>query len=305
LKKIKIRHYIEYSALKSAMFFIRLMPRSLAHKIGVIFAVFAYYFVPVRKKHIIDMLTLSFPEKTPKEIKSVTKEIYVNFAGTFIDIMFFPAMSGEEIKNLMFLDAEGEEIFAKVHSKGKGAILMSAHFGNWELTALSFSKRYPMSVIVAKQSNGLVDKLMNEIRTKQGFHAIYKDPPGTAFRNVMKALRNNEFVAVLSDQDAGKQGVFIPFFGRPASTPKGAAIFALKAKCPIVTAFGVRQKDGSMKMKIGQIPLPDTGNEEEDIKTINGIYYGQLEAAVREHPGQWFWFHKKWKTRQKTNGDLS
>jgi len=279
------------------MFFLRLIPRNLAHKIGRIFAVFAYYFIPIRKKHIIDMLTLSFPQKTLKEIKRITKKIYINFAGTFIDIMFFPKMSDDEIKKLMTFGSGDEEIFEKIHKNGKGAILMSAHFGNWELTALSFSKRYPMSVIVAKQSNELVDKLMNEIRTKQGFHAIYKDPPGTAFRNVIKALRNNEFVAVLSDQDAGKQGVFVPFFERLASTPKGAAIFALKAKCPIITAFGARQKDGSMKMKIGQIPLPDSGNEEEDIKTISTIYSQQLEAVVKEYPEQWFWFHRKWKTR--------
>ena len=284
------------------MFFVYLFPRTLAHKIGKFIAVSAYYIVPVRKKHIIAMLALSFPEKSLEEIKKITKNIYINFVQTVVDIMFFPKMSGEQLKEMMIYD--NKELIEKVYAQGKGTILLSAHFGNWELTALSFSKRYPMSVIVAKQSNDLVDKMMNDIRTKQGFNTIYKDNAGQLFRGVAKALKNNEFVAILADQDAGKQGVFVPFFSRPASTPKGAALFAVKYGCPVITAFGVRQSDGTMKMKVSEIRVERTGNEEEDIKNINLQYSKMLEDAVRENPEQWFWFHRKWKTQPEQLGDI-
>ncbi|MCL2485681.1 MAG: hypothetical protein FWF32_06465, partial [Endomicrobia bacterium] len=122
----KIQHYIEYFTLRIIVFFIWLMPRKLAHKIGKVLAVFAYYFIPVRKKYVIDALTLSFPDKTLKEIKAITKKIYMNFAGTFIDIMFFPKMSDDKIKKLMFIEPEDEKIFKRIHENGQGCILMSA-----------------------------------------------------------------------------------------------------------------------------------------------------------------------------------
>lgn len=292
-KRGKIQNYIEYYALKAAMSFVYLFPAAVARKIGRFLAAFAYYFVPVRKKHVIEMLTVSFPEKTSSEIKSIAKDTYKNFLSTMVDIMFFPKMSDEQIKKLMILD--NEELIEKAYKNGKGTILLSAHFGNWELTALSFSKRHPMSVIVAKQSNPLVDKLINDIRTKQGFNAINRD--SMAYKGVLKALRKNEFVAILSDQDAGKQGIFIPFFGRAASMAKGPALFAIRAGCPVLTAFGVRQPDGTMKVRISEILLPNTGEEEKDIEIITSEYAKRLEQAVRENPEQWFWFHRKWKTR--------
>ena len=292
-KRSKVQNYIEYFALKVVMFVIYLFPAAFARKAGQALAVFAYYFIPVRKKHTIEMLTLSFPEKSPAEIRRIAKNTYKNFLKTVIDIMFFPKMSDEQIKKLMTYDDGG--LFEKTYKNGKGAILLSAHYGNWELTALSFSKRYPMSVIVAKQSNPLVDKIINDIRTNHGFNAINRD--SMAFKGVLKALKRNEFVAILSDQDAGKQGIFIPFFGRPASMAKGPALFAIRAGCPVLTAFGVSHPDGTMKVKIDEIPLPETGNEEKDIEIITTEYAKKLEQAVREHPEQWFWFHRKWKTR--------
>lgn len=296
-KRSNFQNYIEYYALVIVIFFIRLLGRKIAQKAGAFFAGFTYYFIPVRKKHVIEMLKDAFPEKSLKDVKAITKNAYKSFISTIIDIMFFPKMSDEQIMNMMVYDEKGMQVIENAYNQNKGTVLMSAHFGNWELTALSFSKKYPMSVIVAKQSNDLVDRMMNNIRTKQGFKTICKDDVSSTVRSVMKALKKNEFVAILSDQDAGKQGVFVPFFGKLASTPKGAALFALRAQCPLVTAFGIKQKDGKMKMKISEIKLPNTGNQDEDIRIINAQYSKQLEEVVRIAPQQWFWFHKKWKTR--------
>ena len=298
-KRSKFQNYLEYYALKAAMFFMYFFPLSLAQKIGQVIAVFIYYFIPIRKKHVINSLTLSFPEKSKKEIKTIAKNTYKNFMKTVVEMVFFPALSDETIKNMMVY--ENEQVIIDALARGKGMIFMSAHFGNWELTALSFSKRLPVSVIVAKQSNPLVDKMINDIRTKKGFKAIDKDDK-MAFRSIIKTLRANETVAFLADQDAGKQGVFVPFFGRLASTPKGPALFAIKAGCAVVSAFGIRQPDQKIKVQFTEIPLPASGNEEEDIKIINTAYSKHLEEAVRKNPDHWFWFHRKWKTRPE-NGN--
>ena len=293
-KRSKLQNYIEYYSLKTAMFFMYLFPLSFAQKIGQFIAVFAYYFIPVRKKHVINMLAVSFPEKSKDEIKNIAKNTYKNFMKTVVEMVFFPVLSDETIKNMLVY--ENENVITDALAKGKGMIFMSAHFGNWELTALSFSKMHPMSVMVATQSNPLVDEMINGIRTKKGFKTINKDDK-MAFRSIIKTLRANETVAFLADQDAGKQGIFVPFFGRLASTPKGPALFAIKTGCPVVAAFGVRQPDQKVKVTLAEIPLPDTGDEEEDIKIINTVYSRHLEDAVRKNPDHWFWFHRKWKTQ--------
>jgi KDO2-lipid IV(A) lauroyltransferase len=292
-KRTKFQNYAEYIVLKTIIFFIRLFSFKCAEKIGEVVGIVSYFIVNFRRSHVIDMLTQSFPEKSQKEIRIITKNTYKNFGKTVVEIIFFPTMSDGKIKKLLV--CTNEHIVEKAYAKGRGTIFMSAHLGNWELTALAYSKIYPMSVVVATQSNVLVDKMMDSVRTNQGFSTISRD--GMAFRNVMKALKRNEIVAFLADQDAGPQGVFIPFFGRLTSTPKGAAIFALRAKCPIIIALGIRQKDGIMKVEFTEVPVPNSGDSNKDIEIINTFYLKKLEDIVRCYPEQWFWFHRKWKTR--------
>jgi KDO2-lipid IV(A) lauroyltransferase len=291
-KRTRFRDYTEYIALRIIIFFIRLFPFKVAVEVGELLGIITFYVVNFRRSHVINMLTQAFPEKSKKEIGSIARNTYKNFARTVVEIIFFPPMTNEEIKKLLI--CTNENLVKESYSAGKGTIFMSAHLGNWELTALAYSKIYPMSVVVANQSNVFVDKMMDNVRTKQGFATISRD--GMAFRAVMKALKRNEMVAFLADQDAGPQGVFVPFFCRLASTPKGAAIFALRAKCPIIIALGIRQKNGIMKVEFTKVPMPNTGTEEKDIEEINTFYSKKLEDIVRQYPEQWFWFHRKWKT---------
>ncbi|GHT41845.1 acyltransferase [Endomicrobiia bacterium] len=294
-KRTIFQNYVEYLSLNIIAFIVRLFPLKVSVKFSQYIAIFVYYFIPIRKKHVLAMLTQSFPEKSQKEIKLITKNVYKNFMRTIVEIIYFPIMTNEEIKKLLV--CANEHLAEQSYALGKGTILMSAHLGNWELTALAFSKIYPMSVVVASQSNIFVDKMMNDIRTRHGFNIINRDK--MAFRAVLNALKRNEFVAILSDQDASHHGCFVPFFGRLASTPKGAALFALRTKCRIIIALGIRQNDGVMKVEFTQVPIPNTGDEEKDIEIINTFYSKKLEDAIRKHPEQWFWFHRKWDTRPK------
>ncbi|MDD3730523.1 MAG: lysophospholipid acyltransferase family protein, partial [Endomicrobiaceae bacterium] len=282
----KIKHYIEYISLRTVMFFLYLMPVKAAKKIGLLIAEFAFYFVPVRKKHVIESLTIAFPSKNRKEILKIAKDVYRQFVITVVEFIFFRKMTGEEIKD-MYEDSDFK-LMEDSLKQGKGAVLLSGHFGNWELLAKSFAQRYPTSVIVAQQSNPMVDKLMNETRTIKGFNTIYKD--SLVFRAVSRALKRNEFVAILADQDAGRQGVFVPFFGRLASTAKGPAAFALRCGCPIIAAFAVRKPDGKYKTVPVEIKKPEGVEEEKAIEMIMAEYSRILQKQIEEYPPYWFWF---------------
>lgn len=294
-KNKKIQHYIEYIALVIFMFLLHLLPINFARKIGLVLADIAFVFVPIRKKHIIESLTIAFPNKTSGEIIYIAKDVYKQFTNTIVEIMFLKKMSKQQLKET--INFQNLYLIEDAKKNGKGAILLSAHFGNWELLAISFGQRYPLSVIVAQQENLLVDKMIDDIRSGKGYKTIYKD--NMAFKWVLKALKRNEFVAILADQDAGKQGVFVPFFARQASTAKGPAIFALRSDCKIYTSFCSRQPNGKYVATFQEIEKPNTGNEEKDVEIIMTRYSEILQKNIDENPSSWFWFHRRWKTKKQ------
>ncbi|MDR1926742.1 MAG: lysophospholipid acyltransferase family protein [Endomicrobium sp.] len=296
-KRTNLQNYAEYYGLKILMFTVCLLHRSIAQFFGRILSFLLFYFIPVRKKQLLENIVLAFPEKSKQNVNLIAKNTYKTFARIFIDMFFIFKMSGDEVEKLLTYD---KNMIDKALARGKGLVLLSAHFGNWELSALALAKKYTVALIVAKQSNDFVNRIISSFRNKEGFNVIdFQRDDKMSFRHIIKALRKNYVLAILGDQDAGHQGVFIPFFGKLASTPKGPAFFAIHAGSPIITAFGVYQKDGSMKMKLEELPIPNTGDEKKDIEIINGIYNERLEDIIRENPEQWFWFHRRWNTRPK------
>lgn len=292
-KNKKIQHYIEYISLKMLISFLHLFSVNSAKKIGFFLAEVAFVFVPIRKKHIIDSLTKSFPAKSKQEIKKTAKDVYKQFVCTVVEIIFVSKMTDEQIKDAVCF--QNIYLIEQALKKGKGGVIMSAHFGNWEMLALSFAKRYPLSVIVAKQENPYFDNVINGIRSTRGYKTIYKE---FAPLGVLKALKRNEFVAILADQHAGVQGVYTPFFYREVSTPKGPAVFALRAKCPLYTGFCARQPNGRYVVTFEEIPLPDTGDDEKNIEIIMTEYNRILQRHIEENPSFWFWFHRRWKSQK-------
>ena len=293
----KIRYYIEYLSLKIFIFFIFLIPIKWTKPIAIVVSKIAYNFIPIRKKHIINSLKEAFPKKNSDEILEITKGVYDQFAITIMEMIFFNKLKKEQLKYA--INIENIYLIEKAFKQGKGCILLSAHFGNWELLAKSFAQRHSMSVIVAGQENYLVDKMINDLRTKNGYNTIYKDK--SVAKKVLMALKKNDFVAILGDQDANKQGVFVPFFGKLASTAKGPAVFALKAKCPVYTAFCVRLPDGKYKATVEEIIIPENMSENEKVEYIMAEYNRVLQMYVEKYPSLWFWFHRRWKTKPLSN----
>ncbi len=293
-KNKKLQHFIEYKALQITVAILHLFSINMAKRIGFLLADIAFYFVPIRKKHIIDSLTKSFPKKSKQEILKIAKDVYKQFVCTVVEIIFVSKMSDQELK--CSVNFQNIYLMEQTQKNGKGGVIMSAHFCNWEMLAISFGHRYPLSVIVAKQENPYFDEMINGIRSNRGYKTIYKEK---APLGVMRALKKNEFVAILADQHAGEQGVFTPFFYREVSTPKGPAVFALKAKCPLFTAFCTRQPNGRYIASFEEIPLPNTGDENKDVEIIMTKYNEILQRHIEENPSFWFWFHRRWKTQKK------
>jgi len=177
---------------------------------------------------------------------------------------------------------------------GRGAVLVTGHFGSWEVTACALARLgYPVGLLVGVQRNRLVQRMMNDIRRACG---IEVNEPRDLLRAV-RSLRANRFLAMLSDQDAGRRGVFVQFLGEPASTPRGAARLAILAGSPIIPGFTIRVGLDKHRVVIERPIYPPRTADEDAVRDLTQAYTGVMEDYVRRYPSAWLWTHRRWKTR--------
>ncbi len=254
----------------------------------------AYKIFGTRKKVVLDNLRKSFPEKSEQEIREIALNTYVNFTKTVIDYIRFPILNKRKILDLFII--EGKENLDWIIENGKGAVMVAGHFGSWELMGAALAQMgYPISYLVGEQHNKYVDDIMNEYRKMMGIHIIHM---GVAVRGVIRTLRNNGMVALLADQNAGKDGIFIDFLGRKASAHQGPAVFAIKTGAPIIFGSTTFLPNGKYKFTIKLLTFNHLNKlSEENIRKVTQAHNNLLEKAIRKNPDHWFWMHKRWKTR--------
>jgi KDO2-lipid IV(A) lauroyltransferase len=152
--------------------------------------------------------------------------------------------------------------------------------------------------VVGEQRNRLVEALMDRVRRSRGLSILSAERD---LRGLMGALRRREFVAIAGDQDAGRDGIFIDFLGRPASTAVGPVRLARRFGVPILMGFALRRQDGGMRLELQPpIVVPQDGDESEVVLKYTRSWSATLEEYVRRYPDQWFWMHRRWKTRPET-----
>lgn len=291
---IYLKHTLEYWMVRG---FIRLFASiswSTALRFGYYLGIIAFYFIPIRRKVALRNLRSVFPQKSSKELRQIAKRTYCNFGMTIAEYMMQPRWTLELVASQ--LEFVNKHIFAQARQAGRGALCLSGHFGNWELMGSGIEALgYPISGIVKPQKNTRVDQLLNANRQAARLRII---PLGMAVRGVLKALHRNEFVAILADQDAHDEGIFVNFLGRPSSTAPGPAVFALKSGAQIIFGAVVRQRNGKHKAFIEKIERPGSDDlSPENIRAITQAYARTLEKYVLKYPDHWFWMHKRWKTQ--------
>ncbi len=289
-----VQHRVEYVCLRGFLIFIWLVSLKTTLMVGDWLGWFIFSVLRIRRKVVMDNLSSSFPEKSKKELLGIAKRAYQNFAKTTFEYMRFPILDKETVSSLVHI--ENPEHFDEILRIGKGGVLVAGHFGNWELMGAALALMdYPMSFLVGEQHNKLVDDMMNHYRELMTIRIIHM---GMAVRGVIKALRNNGFVALLSDQDAGREGVFVDFLGRKSSVHQGPAVFALKTGAPILYGSAIRLPNGRHRVESHILTFDHLkGLTPENIREVTQAYTHLLEEAVRAHPDHWFWMHRRWKTR--------
>ena len=263
--------------------------RSFAVPLTILF----FYVIPIRKKTVIQNLEIAFPDLQKKDLIKTAFNIYKSFIITLIEILSLPIISDNEIKNA--IQFENIDIIKEKYAEGKGVILLSAHFGNWEYVALSSSMQLglPFSVVVKDQRNPFVTDWMNKVRTKW-FNEVV--PLGVSIRKTYQTLKEKKIVAMVADQRAPRESMRIKFFGKDVAVHTGPAVLAIKTGAPLLYGIPVRQKDFTYKTEMVEISKDNLPELEDDkIMELTKRHMAYLEKYIRMHPEQWLWMHKRWK----------
>lgn len=229
-----------------------------------------------------------------QEAMRITQAMCVKLGQTFLEALYMPCLTKEKINRLVKID-HPEYLWDAV-KEGRGVVLLTAHIGNWEWLGAGLALNgYPLTSVVKPQPNEQHTRILNENREHVGIEIFSR---GTMeMIGAAKALKAGKILGFLADQDAGPKGLFIPFLGKPASTPVGPAFFAHKFKAPIVGAFITRNEDGSHQIHL-QPPYhyEDTGDPENDTYRLTVRMTQAVEAMIRRYPDNWLWFQKRWST---------
>ncbi|ADU96535.1 lipid A biosynthesis acyltransferase [Thermovibrio ammonificans HB-1] len=268
-------HLLEYLLMRGSVELVNALPRSLALKtargLGELF-----YNVP-RVKRVTEE-NLKFTGFPP----SVGKESFKNFLACAADFLRLKTYTFQELKEL-FLPVDPSVV------PREGGILLTAHIGNWELMGALFSKLSGgrLSVVAKPMKNKRVDRLINGIRQKWGVKVI---PTGRGIE-IIRELKKKRFVGILLDQRPKvKEGVLTTFLGRKTYTNKGAALISVKTGKPVIPAFCFAEGE-RYRIEVYEPIYPQNRSVEE----LTQLYTEAIERAVRKHPEQWFWFHRRWK----------
>lgn len=293
---MKARHVVEYLAVIVLRAVLSLMPRRAAswcgRRLGDI-----YFAIDRRhRKEVLENLALAFgSDLSRREKQRIARGAYRHFGGVFFDFIRSPVLSPKKIEKIA--EFEGWENLERAFDRGRGVLILTAHYGYWELMGVAQGYRgRPLSVVARRLDNPLLERMLQRYRTRSGNVVIYKQ---NAIREVFRALRRNESVAVLIDQNMSpKQGVFVDFFGVPASTTPILSAVALKTGAPIVPAFSMPMPGGKWKF-IYEPPLElgNNGDRGEALVRVTQECTNIIERHIRERPEIWLWMHRRWKSR--------
>ena len=292
-KSPTLSHRLEYAGTRAVVGVLRLLGWRGASWVGGRIARLVYKPLGIRGGVVERQIAAAFPGQSPAAVVSLAGRSYESLGRTSIETATMPGTSAKEILERVER-VEGWEFVERGLAQGTGVILVTGHLGNWELGGAYFAARgVPIDVVARGMANPIFEAYVNRTRRKIGMEVIHdKD----AVRRTPRSLRDNRCVAFVSDHDAlGLASTFVPFFGRPAKTPRGPAVFALRFAVPVLFVAIVRERSGKYAVLIEPVPVHPTGDREADIDAIVLAYTQMLERYVRQYPDQYFWQHRRWR----------
>lgn len=290
-----VRHRLEYLGYRLILAALRLLPEGMALRLGEGLGWLVGVVFGIRRKTVRSHLRQAFPHETEGWRRRLARRSFRHIGRESLATFLLGGMTKEDV--LKRTEVVGLEALQLAMAEGRGAILVTGHFGNWEIAGAALTARgVPLDAVAQKQRNPLFDIDINRTRNRLGITVIKRSE---APRKVLRALRAGRGIAIVGDQNIRRGGVFVDFFGRKASTARGAAIFALRTDSPMFLAIN-RRLEGlrpRYRLTLEPVDFSPSGDMEEDVLRLTEAHTRHLEQAIVETPEQYFWQHRRWKTR--------
>jgi Kdo2-lipid IVA lauroyltransferase/acyltransferase len=287
---------LEYFAVRSVVGFIGLFPLKTSMNIGAAIGEFIALLVPKLKKTAHRNLELALPDLSDTEKSNILRGCLRSLGRQLGLVAHFRHFTHEDVQHLVELDGRG--IFEQAHAQGKGMLLFTGHFGSWEVfNLLPLAFGYPMHLLVRRMDNPKVEAYVDSIRKVFGGTTLDKTKSARA---MFRLLENGEMLGVMADLNTQeREGVFVDFFGIPASTTTSIARLALKTNAVVMPVFAVWNEAKHKYIVHIEPPIvfPDCGNTDETVRVLTQNVTAAVEKYVRQYPEQWMWIHKRWNTR--------
>ena len=282
---------------------LRLLPRGAAISAGKLLAAAAYHMHGRLRRVGFRNLQLALPALDEAERRAIVRGVFTNLGRLLGEFSQFPKITRENIANVVEYD--GLENYMRASQRGRGVLMLTGHVGAWELCAFAQGVYgHPLSFLVRRLDNPLLDRMVSQYRELSSNRTIDKN---RAVKPVLETLRRGQDVGLLIDANTMlDQGVFCDFFGVPACSTTGLAVFALRADAPVVPGFLIWD-EGLKKHRLRfepEIPLIRTGDFKEEVLLNTSRFTKVIEEYARRYPDQWLWIHKRWQTRPAGEPDL-
>jgi len=295
---VRLSYRVEYFLFRLAFGFFAMLPRSVALRVGAWLGEI-FYVVDVRDRQVaLFNLSIAFPDKPLSERRRILRASCRNLGRLAAEFCHLPTLTAATLADVVtFSDrAAWERTIAR--AERDGAVILSAHFGNFEMLAYAPGLLgHPVTLVHRPMHNPAFDRAITAIRTASGTRVVKKK---AAAKEALRALKERRILVIPSDQNqTAAFGVFVDFFGKPACTTPGVARLAMLTGAPVFPVFMVREGEtGCHRIEIlPEVEIVHSADREADIRANTQRCTAIIEDMIRRYPEQWIWFHKRWKTR--------
>lgn len=290
-----LAHRAEFILFRGLRGLVSLAPERLALSVAAVLGTVAGSVLRMRRADVDRHLEWAFPDWDRRRRDRVARASYRHLAREAVMLFRLGGWSSARVRErteVLGLDA----VRTAVDERG-GALVLTGHLGNWEIGGAALAAHgVPIDVVAKGMANPDFERELFGTRERLGMRVVEM---GDAPRRVLRALRRGRVVAIVGDQNAHRNGVFVPFFGRLAASARGPGTFALRTGVPVFVGFGVRRpgRRQTYRVRLEPLVMEPTGDFDHDLEVFTAAYMAAVEEAARGHPEQYFWQHKRWKTR--------
>ena len=292
----RFRRGLRVRALLVALPLLGRLPHRLAIALGALVGTLAYYLVPKERRLALEHLALAFPDRDAGWRRRTARRCFANLGRSALEVAAVRSFDAR-LKEVVELGEAETRLLREAHARGKGVVFVSCHVGNWELLARRLVREGYRAATVAREANDpRLTALLQARRAEAGLQTIWRGSQSAA-RELLRRLRAGDLLGLLIDQDTSVQGQFVPFFGRPAFTPRAPADLALRTGAAVLFGCAHRVAPTRHRLVLRGVSIEPTGDAEADSLALTAALTREIEAEVRAAPEEWVWMHRRWRTQ--------